>query len=205
MRVFKLFAALAVLAVSSQAFGQFTTGDSVVYDPSTGILEWVNNYPATSTPVLQTLSVYMAGGLGAPNGAQTSTIASNAGGWLPTNNWAYTAFPDPDVGEGTPGSEMDFSSNNFPNTVALPSGTYYLATLGTGLTAADFGNDSQTGGPGNPLGTVSILGADGETENQSVDIVSVSVPEPTAVVGMFGASIIGLAGFFGRRLRKSAV
>jgi hypothetical protein len=224
-KVFAVFAVVAVLAVSSQALGANSTpgwsNSEVNYDASTGYLTWVDNYTGTANgtagtstnPFLQTFAVFMAGNVGAVNGAPgvDPFTGYTPLGYYPipsgttdlSNNWSYSS------GNDTTGSEIDWAAPVDPNTkanhgAALPANTYLLAQLPTGLTAAAFGNSAQ-GGVGDTSGAVLIYDASGNPDYLTVNIENAAVPEPTALVGMFGASIIGLAGFFGRRLRKSAV
>ncbi len=199
--IISVFAAGRAIAQVNQSPGW--SDAQIDYDPSTGYLTWVNNYTGTGTgttgtstnPWLQTLSVYFAGNVGDPNGAPLvdQDTGNTPVGYYPlpsgttdlSNYWSYTSGND-----NPTGSELDWNAPVDPNTKsnrgsALPTGTYLLAALTPGLTAAAFGNAAQSGGTGNPIGTVYITDAIGDSDNLAVTILY-SLPGENDWIGASG-------------------
>ncbi len=116
------------------------------------------------------------------------------------NGWSGSSYSGVGID-----NNMTFLGPSVNNHLTLPAGSYLLATLPAGLTAADFGNTFE-GNAGDAEGSVVYANGFGATTNDIVTIVDLQqVPEPFALVGMFGASVVGLVGFGVRRLRKVAV
>ncbi|MGO9109295.1 MAG: hypothetical protein ACLP9L_08690 [Thermoguttaceae bacterium] len=208
MSVKKFLLAMALMVVvGSHAWAQApvstwtgadTTGTEITYNPVTGDLDLVNTVPTSAVPGLATFTIYPAVVGNVPSTAPTATQA-----WMTQYGWTYTpiAFDQADI-------ELDFGKSTVTGSQGqnvLPVGTYLLANLPTGLGAADFGNSYSASydSSNNQLGS-DYFGSDvGTTDFQSVVILQ--TPEPTAVVGLLGASMVGLVGFAGRRFRKAAV
>ena len=116
------------------------------------------------------------------------------------NGWSGSSYSGVGID-----NNMTFLGPTTNGRFTLPVGTYLLATLPAGLTAADFGNTFE-GNAGDAEGSVVYADGFGATTNDIVTIVDLQqVPEPCTLVGMFGASVVGLVGFGVRRLRKVAV
>ena len=124
------------------------------------------------------------------------------------NGWSGTSYSGVGID-----NNMSFVGPTANNHETLPAGSYLLATLPAGLQATDFGNsynDNGLGsnGAGDTTGSVFFangLGVETFANVTIVDLQSSQVPEPCALVGMFGGAGVGLVGFSARKLRKGAV
>ncbi|MGO9109296.1 MAG: beta strand repeat-containing protein [Thermoguttaceae bacterium] len=176
--------AIAVMAAGggralAQPVSTWSTGNQILYDPTTGNLSLVNNVPSAAVPGLDDFTVYLANPASVP-----STAGSATQQWMNQYGWSYygISFPGEDI-------EMDFDKQGFGQGVdVLPPGTYLLANLPTGLGASDFGNSfsSSYDSSNNQLGSV-YYGSDVGTDDfQTVGIVK-TVSAENDWIGASGA------------------
>jgi len=205
MRVMRLIAMAAFVLAGGQAWAQ-----QVDYDPSTGILSYVQpaSLVGSKTPAvdgLNSITVFFSDGA---THTGLNTLPSPLGGWS-----GASYYNDQDV----------WQANAFTGADGLAAGTYTLETLAKNLNASAFGLTDANGvnnGPGNTTNGTGVFGPAGSGiggtygsvylgtwlgNEEYANVQILSTPEPASLVGIFGAGIVGLVGFAGRRLRKVAV